>query len=62
MLALLGGRLVLMVLINKWIDLGVPHIGYRVNSVRTTQFRQLSTYVLCQFAIADYMSLFQKLV
>ena len=30
-------------------------VGYRVNSVRATQFRQWATYVLCQFAIRGYV-------
>jgi len=30
-------------------------VGYRVNSVRATQFRQWSTYVLRQFAIRGYV-------
>ena len=30
-------------------------VGYRVNSVRATQFRQWCTYVLRQFAIRGYV-------
>ncbi len=30
-------------------------VGYRVNSVRATQFRQWATYVLRQFAIRGYV-------
>lgn len=33
----------------------VISVGYRVNSVRATQFRQWSTYVLRQFAIRGYV-------
>ena len=30
-------------------------VGYRVNSIRATQFRQWCTYVLRQFAIRGYV-------
>ncbi len=30
-------------------------VGYRVNSVRATQFRQWATRVLCEFAIKGYV-------
>ncbi len=30
-------------------------VGYRVNSIRTTQFRQWCTYVIRQFAIRGYV-------
>ena len=30
-------------------------VGYRVNSIRATQFRQRCTYVLCQFALRGYV-------
>ena len=30
-------------------------VGYRVNSIRATQFRQWCTYVLCQFALRGYV-------
>ena len=33
----------------------VISVGYRVNSVRATQFRQWSTYILRQFAIRGYV-------
>ncbi|WP_303010645.1 RhuM family protein [uncultured Bacteroides sp.] len=36
------------------LDTTIP-VGYRVKSICTTQFRQWCTYVLCQFAIKDYM-------
>lgn len=34
---------------------GVISVGYRVNSVRATQFRQWCTNVLRQFAIRGYV-------
>ena len=33
----------------------VISVGYRVNSIRATQFRQWCTYILCQFAIRGYV-------
>ena len=34
---------------------GIISVGYRVNSIRATQFRQWCTYVLRQFALRGYV-------